>query len=212
MILIGLVLFLSLSLFNTGLVILSLGQIVVVPVLTILLHMVTGIMSAAKIPSSEISMLVPSIESAYQSNTVNVVPSYWAAHIVFFCFYIFSNALSTYKMDASSSTASREYDWRLEHRKARSTMIMAVSLLIMVLLLLLRFLMTNAETVPGILVALIAFAPAGYWWYEVAKRTGARNSDILGIVEQMIPLQDDKEASMCVPSGATSTSSKTPAA
>jgi hypothetical protein len=46
------------------------------------------------------------------------------------------------------------------------------------------------------------FGPIGYFWYKLAVDSGARNSDILGIVQQMVNIQSDKEAAMCVPTKA----------
>ena len=77
--------------------------------------------------------------------------------------------------------------------------ISSISIFLLLGLLIVRLLATNAETLPGLLVALFAFMPLAYGWYEVAKKGGAHNSDILGIVNHMVAVPDDKTASMCVP-------------
>lgn len=200
MIMIGLVIFLAMSLLNTGMILLALGHIIIVPVANIILHLITGFIPIAKIPSSDVSMLVPSIEDAYGEEYANVTPSYWVAHIVFLCTFIFSNALSVHQLALPST---KGYDWKVQNRLARARMVMGVTVFTLLALLVARVYVTNAETIIGILLGLIAFIPLGYYWYQAALKVGATNSDVLGIVQQMIPEPaDDAAASMCVPTGA----------
>lgn len=205
MVMIGLVFFLSISLLNTGLIILSLGQVILVPVVTLVLHIVTQFFPGSKVPNSDVGMLVPSMEYLHESKYVNVLPSYWGAHVVFFCSYVFSNALSTYKAD-SVTASTNAYDWKVHNRMARSTMIMGISVITLLVLLFLRKALTHSETFPGILLALVVFGPLAYFWYQLAVKNGARNSDILGIVQQMVRVQSDKDAAMCVPTKAATAS------
>jgi hypothetical protein len=48
----------------------------------------------------------------------------------------------------------------------------------------------------------VVFGPLAYFWYQLAVKNGARNSDILGIVQQMIKIKSDNDAAMCVPTKA----------
>ena len=203
-IMITLIIFLSISILNVGMIVLALGQVFIVPLTTMLLHAITQFMPAGSIAATDRALLVPSFESATMAGTINVTPSYWVAHIVFLCGYVFSNALTTYKL-ATTSTTEGDYDWKVANRKARSIMIMAVSLILMFLLIALRYAFVGTERIPGVLLALLVFLPLSYGWYQVAIQTGARNSDVFGIVQQMIPVpEQDKSAALCVPTAQSS--------
>jgi hypothetical protein len=200
MIMIGLIIFLAMSLLNTGMIVLALGHIIVVPIVTMIIHIISGFLPFANIKSTDVSMLVPSIDDAYGQQYTNVMPSYWVAHIVFFCTFIFSNALSVYERALPST---KDYDWKLQHRLIRSRMVMGVTVFILLALLVARIYVTRAETIPGMLVGLLAFIPLGYYWYQQALKVGATNSDVLGILQQMaVEPADDGATSLCVPTGA----------
>jgi len=188
--------FLSISLLNLGVIILFLGQLLIVPIAVIILHMVTWILPGTHVANSDIAMLIPSsYESIVTGGKINVAPSYWIAHVVFLCSYIFSNALKVYNMDPVKTNTA----WRIMNRKARSKMIMILTAVILTLLILIRLYTTQAETVFGTIIGLAAFIPLGYGWYEVAIKSGAQNGDIFGIVQQMIPsIEDDTQASLCI--------------
>jgi len=200
MIMIGLVIFLAMSLLNTGMIVLALGHIVVVPIVTMVIHIITGFLPFANLKSNDVSMLVPSIDDAYGQQYTNVMPSYWVAHITFLCTFIFSNALSVYQIAIPST---KDYDWKVQHRLIRSRMVMGITAFTLFALLVARIYVTNAETIPGMLVGLLAFIPIGYIWYKIALRVGAVNSDVLGIAQQMVPEPaDDAATSLCLPTTA----------
>ena len=59
--------------------------------------------------------------------------------------------------------------------------------------------MTGAETIFGIIIALLAFIPAGYYWYQLAIKNGSQNGDIFGIMQQILPaMEDDTNATLCM--------------
>ena len=196
LIMISIIGFLAVSILNTGMLILFAGQIVAVPVAVMFLHLATW--PLVQVKASDLGMLVPSFEAVLENEYFNVSPSYWVAHIVFLFSYIFTNALTVYRKEASVSTST--YSWKVENRKARSAMIMTVSLILMISLIGLRYFVVGTETFLGILIALVTFFPLGYGWYQLAIKSGAQQGDVFGIVQQMIPImEDDTNATLCMP-------------
>jgi hypothetical protein len=188
--------FLSAGLLNTGMMILFAGQIIVVPLAVILLHLMTW--PLPKVPASDLGMIVPSFGVVLTDQSFNVSPSFWVAQVVFLFSYIFTNALTVYQKEAAVSTSA--YSWKVENRKARAYMIMAVSVLFLAILLGIRYFITNTETLLGMIIGLAAFAPLGWGWYQVAIKSGSQSGDVFGIVSQMIPiLEEDKNATVCMP-------------
>lgn len=201
LIMICLVGFLSISVLNVGTIFLSIGQILVVPVATTLMQFVTWILPGTKVPPSDIGLLVPSQKEALSTSSFNVAPSFWIAHVVFLCSYIFMNAYTVYNLNGSVAKGYTGSAWKLENRKARSLMIMIVSVLSMIALIISRYVMTGAETIFGIIIGLSAFIPISYYWYQIAIKNGAQNGDMFGIVQQILPaMQDDSQASLCIKS------------
>ena len=171
LIMICLIGFLSISVLNVGTIYLFIGQVI----------------------------LVPSIKDALSTSSFNVAPSFWVAHVVFLCSYIFTNAYTVYVVDTKSGPAASGPKWKLENRRARSFMIMVTCVLALIALIVSRYLMTGAETVFGILIGLIAFIPAGYYWYQIAIKNDSQNGDIFGIMQQLIPsVENDANASLCI--------------
>jgi hypothetical protein len=196
LIMICLIGFLSISVLNVGTIFLFVGQVIVVPILTLVIRIFTSYLPGTHVPPSDVGLLVPSIKDALATSSFNVAPSFWVAHVTFLCSYVFTNAYTVHKLDASAVSGSK---WKLENRKARSLMIMITSVALLIALILSRFLMTGAETVFGIIIALCAFIPAGYYWYKIAIKNGSQNGDIFGIMQQIIPsMENDVNASLCV--------------
>lgn len=199
LIMICLVGFLSISVLNVGTIYLFIGQVILVPIATILIRMFTWVLPGTHVPPSDVGLLVPSIKDALSTSSFNVAPSFWIAHVVFLCSYIFTNAYTVYVVDTKSGRAASAPKWKLENRRARSLMIMVTCVLALIALILSRYLMTGAETIFGIFIGLVAFIPAGYYWYQIAIKNDSQNGDIFGIMQQMIPsMEDDANASLCI--------------
>ena len=199
LIMICLVGFLSISVLNVGTIYLFIGQVILVPIATILIRMFTWVLPGTHVPPSDVGLLVPSIKDALSTSSFNVAPSFWIAHVVFLCSYIFTNAYTVYVVDTKSGRAASGPKWKLENRRARSLMIMVTCVLALIALILSRYLMTGAETIFGIFIGLVAFIPAGYYWYQIAIKNDSQNGDIFGIMQQMIPsMEDDVNASLCI--------------
>ena len=199
LIMICLIGFLSISVLNTGMIFLFVGQVIIVPIVTTLLHIITSFLPGTHVPPSDVGLLVPSIKEALSVSSLNVAPSFWVAHVVFLCSYIFMNAYTVYVSDTKSGLAATGPKWKLENRRARSMMIMIVSVVSLIALIVSRYFMTGSETMFGILIALGAFIPIAYYWYKVAIKNGDQNGDIFGIIQQMIPsVGEDPKAALCV--------------
>jgi hypothetical protein len=188
--------FLSLTVLNVGTIFLFVGQVLIVPLTVALLHVITSIIPGTRVPASDVGLLVPSIRDAGMASSFNVAPSYWVAHVVFFCSYIFTNAYTVYNLDSATAGSA---PWKIENRKGRSLMIMIVSLLSMGALILSRYVMTGAETVLGVIIGIGVFVPLAYYWYQIAIKNGSQNGDIFGIVQQIMPsIEEDTAATLCL--------------
>jgi hypothetical protein len=201
LILINLCIFFAVGLANPGMAMMVLGQAVIVPIAVYVTQILTGVLGSLPNfdrfvfkPASDLGQLVTS--EPYMSDRFNVAPSFWVAQVVFFFAYLFSNALDVYNIPAATDTPVEE--WRVENRKARSVMIMSVSVFLLIFLLSVRALATDLETVFGIALGLIAIAPLGYGWYRLTTLLGVRKMDVFGIVQQMVPVSDDKNITYCV--------------
>lgn len=199
LIMICLIGFLSMSILNTGTIFLFVGQVIIVPVITALIQIVTSFLPGTHVPPSDVGLLVPSMKEALAVSRFNVAPSYWMSQVVFLCSYVFMNAYDVHGIDTKSGLAASGPKWKLENRRARSLMIMIVCVLSLIALVVSRYYMTGSETPFGILIALGAFIPVAYYWYNVSTKHGAQNGDIFGIIQQMIPsVEEDTTASLCI--------------
>lgn len=193
--------FLAIGLGNLGMFILFFGQAVLVPIVTELTHVVTaklypqGSMSgSAFITGSDIVQLVPSLSSR---GPTNVMPSYWMEHILFFLGYLLANGVGILTLPAADQTGLSEY--LIENRKAKAKTVIAMTVVAAIVLTVLRFRMSGAETYRGIAVALITGGALGYGWYQFAALCGARHADVFGVVPTILPSSAKDETPMtCV--------------
>ncbi len=202
LILINFCIFFAAALGNAGLAMMVFGQAIIVPVAVYTVRVLTGVLGSLPNfdrvvfrPATDIGQLVTS--EIYTSDRFNVAPSFWIAQVVFFFAYLFSNALDVYNIPPTTDTPTEE--WRVENRKARASMIMAVSVFMLIFLVLLRAFVTDLETPFGIAVGIVSIAPLAYGWYRLATLIGVRRMDVFGIVQQMVPVTDDKNITYCVP-------------
>ena len=185
LVLISLISFLAVTLGNLGLIMLALGHIVIVPLLTYLSNLVAEFIAPGNplisVTSSDLSYLIPSLASANQ--TQYVVPSYWIAHITFFFTYLFTNALILYLKDPTPSADPN----KVENRKAQTMTAMLLTLGLFLALFIFRVVMTGTETWVGALVGSSLVIPVAYGWYELSRVCGARDADIFGILQKILP-------------------------
>lgn len=185
--------FMALSLLNVGFVTLFVCQIIIIPICVIFLHFFTDLIFPLQ-KNSDLLQLVP---SEIYTKDINIVPSYWMAHVVFFFTYIFVNAYTIFQ-DNRSQVA--DDDVRKEHRKIRTFTIMITSAVILFLCICIRYLFMGeeVETLMGIFVALAAFVPLAYYAQHVAMLLGAQNGDILGIMHQIMASINSGNPTLCM--------------
>jgi len=185
--------FMALSLLNVGFVVLFVCQVIIIPICVIFLHFITDHIFPLQ-KNSDLLQLVP---SEIYTKDINIVPSYWMSHVVFFFSYIFVNAYTIFN-DTSSQVA--EDDVRKEHRKIRTFAIMVASAVILLLSICIRYMFMgeDVETLMGIFVALAAFAPLAYYAHDVAMLLGAQNGDMLGIMHQVMSSIQTGNPTLCM--------------
>ena len=190
--------FLAIGLGNMGLFVLFIGQALIVPLSTELLHMgidrvyspITDILYHVK--NTDIVHLVPTTAGGLG---VNVTPSYWMAHFLFFMAYLLANAVSIRSMDVEKGVPEP----LAESRKAKATTVIVMVVFITLGLTWFRYSYTNAETIRGIAAAFVVSGGLGYAWYQFAAMCGARHADVFGVVQQIVPVSAKEEKPMtCV--------------
>jgi hypothetical protein len=197
LVLIGIILFLATTLGNIGLIMLALGHVFVVPFITYFANLLHEFFFPdspyLKVASSDLCNLIPSIPPSTAQTFVG--PSYWMAHVVFFFSFLITNASVLYAKDASANADPN----KVENRKAQTMTSIILSVITFVFLVALRYLFMGCETPLGIFFALLLLVPVGYGWYELAIVCGARDADIFGILQKILPPEFKDEVPMtCV--------------
>jgi hypothetical protein len=178
---------------NIGLLVLFLGQLTVVPLATTLSNVFLeflvkkidgslGTMSYIQTHNVDVCNLIPG-STDYTTPFVGVAPSYWMAHIVFFFSFLLSNAYSVYMMKAPENADQEKVD----RRKSQALLSILLSTVLFFVFVLMRKFLVGCETWTGIFVSLVLFAPIGFGWYMLARECSARDSDIFGIVQKVLP-------------------------
>jgi len=195
LILVSIVLFIGISTTNIGMLWLAAGHAIIVPGAVMVLHLLGSFLPTelTSVPASDISLLVPS--AIHADAYANATPSYWIAHLTFFCAYVITNAYNVYNLDPVLT--STNYQYKVDNRKTRASMIILVSILVLLSFVALRCYVTGAETLLGVPLGLLVFGFLGYFWCVASANglngvdgTSARNSDIFGVVNQMVSTND----------------------
>ena len=122
-------------------------------------------------------------------NSGSVVPSYWITSIGFFFGYIFANAYDTFKEPESDGGNVMGYEKRL----TMGLYATISSVLIFILLMVARFtFMSSCEgggTMGKVLSVFFGILSLGIGvgFYTLSIQCGARSSDMLGILSQILP-------------------------
>lgn len=176
--------FMSLALGNVGMIILFLGHIFLVPLATFLLHMASVILpeSVKYVPAKDICNFIPSYPSV--TSSINVFPSYWMAHFLFFMGYFLQNAQTLINKSAESGAPKD----RVELRQSQGRVAMTVGIVATLAIIYARFKLTGCETMTGVVIAAATMVPLGVGWYKMATLAGARDGDIFGIAGRIMPL------------------------
>jgi hypothetical protein len=194
--LISFIAFLAVGLGNMGLFILFIGHALAVPLLTGIAHLITGKFyisgdPRAYVQGSDVVQLVASMSNRQQ---VNVMPSYWMQHVLFFFGYLLANGVGLYLLPQEKGQS----DVFVENRKAKARAVIILSVFAALGFTVLRF-GTGAETLRGVALAFVTGGGAGYAWYQFAAYCGARHADVFGVAPSMVPVSaKDEKAMTCV--------------
>jgi hypothetical protein len=194
--LISFVAFLAIGLGNMGMFVLALGQIVVLPLATMILQFITGTMftsgdARAYVQGSDVVQLVSSMSNR---QPVNVLPSYWMQHVLFFFGYLVANGVGLYRLPQEKGVSDVFY----ENRMAKARAVIIVSVMAAIAFTYFRF-QTGAETWRGVALAFVSGGGLGYAWYQFAAYCGARHADVFGVAPSMVPVSaKDEKAMTCV--------------
>lgn len=179
---------------NIGLLVLFLGHLTVVPLTSLfsnsLLEFVFKKMDSSsrnlldfiQVDNSDICSLVPG-KTDYGVPFLGVAPSLWMSHIIFFFSFLLSNAVSLYNMKPAENADTE----KVEKRKSQALLSIILTSVLAVVLILGRKFLVGCETWVGILVAIALIGPLGYGWYMLARECSAKDSDIFGIIQSILP-------------------------
>jgi hypothetical protein len=137
-------------------------------------------------------------------------PSDWANHIVFFFGFLITNAVAVYNEPipkvntAGSENETRDRQARINarvaNRKFLTASIVVVSVIVLLLILVFRYNKSQCEE--SIYMSFIPLLIAGFtgasWFTVIYKACGVRPTDILGIVQGMVPTEMVDNPIVCV--------------
>lgn len=172
---------------NIGLLVLALGHATVVPLTTWILHTLASFTGdwgkkAFTIPASATCNIIPGATTD-PGEVAFVIPSYWVAQISYFFGFLLTNAMAVYNMPASESADQEKVD----RRKSQAQLVQIIAWVFFIVFLAVRVFVMKCETVPGMILGPLAFWWIGNGWYQLARECSARDSDILGIVQGILP-------------------------
>jgi accessory gene regulator protein AgrB len=195
---------------NIGLLVLFLGHLTVVPLASLLSNTLfefifkkmdsgtSSLLSYIQAANADVCNLVPG-KTEYANPFIGVAPSLWMGHIFFFFSFLLTNGYFVYQMKAAD-TAEPE---KVERRKTQALLSMILTASLLVVLVLLRKLLVGCETWTGILIGAVTMIPLGMGWYQLARECSARDSDIFGIVQKVLPASaQEPPPTTCVYTGA----------
>lgn len=198
LVLAGIILFLASNLGNLGLLMLSFGQIVLVPLVVFVVNMI----HEALFPNSELFRvranalcnLVPSAPLLPGAGMIGVAPSYWSAQITFFFVFLMTNAMVLYNKPPTEGADPA----KVANRKAQTLTAFMISFVVFLVLIGLRQ-GTGCETIAGTALGILIMAPIAYGWYKLAAVCGAKDADVFGILQKILPQNMKDEPPMtCV--------------
>lgn len=199
LVLIGIILFLAASLGNLGLLMLSFGQILLVPLVVFGANMLHEFFFKGSplfsVASSAHCNLVPSAPLAESLGMIGVAPSYWSAQITFFFIFLMTNAMVLYNKPPTEGADPA----KVANRKAQTLTAFLISFALFVALIVLRYTTTGCETIVGTALGILIVAPIANGWYHLAALCGARDADVFGILQKILPQNMKDEPPMtCV--------------
>ena len=188
---------LAFGLVNSGMGWIFVGQVLLFPIVGAI-HLITS-MFGTTVPYSETLVLSPS--EVFKS--INIKPSMWLVQVSYFFSYLFMNAYTIYNEDPIDNGS--DYSTKVSNRKARTMMIMTVSVLFLIILIgcrvmaksegnLNRFIMSMS-----ILMSLAVGITGAYIWNVIGGQpnVGTGHLDIFGISQQMMSVPKTDEVTLC---------------
>lgn len=172
---------------NIGLLVLALGQATVAPLTTWILHTIGGFFGEwgranFTVAASSACSMIP-LGFTQPGDRMMSIPSYWLAQIYFFFGFLISNANYVLNMP---SAPNAEPD-KVERRKSQAQLVQIMAWVFLIVFVAVRVVVMGCETVPGVLLGGLVFWWLGNGWYQLAKECSARDSDIFGIVQGILP-------------------------
>lgn len=184
---------------NIGLLVLALGQATVTPLATWLLHTLASFFgdfgkANFTVPASSTCSILPGgiVQAGDREFSI---PSYWLAQLYFFFGFLIANAKSVLDMPAAINAPED----KVERRKSQAQLVLIMAWVFLIVFVAIRVLVMGCETVPGVLLGGLVFYWIGNGWYSLARECSARDSDIFGIVQGILPPGASEEPPMtCV--------------
>jgi hypothetical protein len=172
---------------NIGLLVLALGQSTVTPLTTWILHRLAtffGEWGVANftVPANSVCSILP-IGFTDPNERQYSIPSYWLAQLFFFFGFLIANANSVLNMPSAPNAPAD----KVERRKTQAELVRIMAWGFLVIFVAVRVLVMRCETVPGVILGGIIFYWLGNGWFRLAKECSARDSDIFGIVQGILP-------------------------
>lgn len=171
---------------------LFMGIGIVNPLATILLQKVLSMLGGDKmkrsgadscrITTDYLSLSQPKYQN-FMNNISEYIPSFWITSVGFFFGYVFANITGTFKEPPGISKEG------YEKRISAATYTLTATIIVMGILLFARFYyMAGCEgnTAPSIIL-MVVYGGIGWGFYELSIKCGARTSDMLGILSQILP-------------------------
>lgn len=197
-ILISFIGFLAAGLGNLGLFILFMGHVIIVPIATILSQKIFSKIfgndsDIISIPHTEKAFLIPG-NNRLESLNINVAPSYWMAHIIFFLSYILTNATAVFNLPVDSKADAI----LVSNRKSKARMVIISTIFFAIVFSVFKM-STGTETFAGLFIGILLGGILGFSWYKFGESCGIRAVDVFGVVQQTIPSSATNEKPMtCV--------------
>lgn len=172
---------------NIGLLVLAMGQATVTPLATWILHTLASFtgewgMKNLTVPASATCSIIPS-GFVEPGTRVLSVPSYWLAQIYFLFGFLISNANGILDVPPAANAPAE----KVERRKSQAQLVLIMAWVFLFLFVGIRVVVMGCETIAGIVLGGIIFSLMGAGWYKVARECSARDSDIFGIVQGILP-------------------------
>lgn len=190
---------------NVALLVLFLGQAMAVPLASSLLNKIlqffgtiTGMYTptSIKLLDRDVCQMFPT--SAPGTEFVDAAPTTWLAQVVFFFSFVISNAAALYNRKEREGADPV----KVNRRKTQAMFSLVMSAFILAAILFVRYFYMGCELLAGVLIGIASMGALGYGWYTLAETCSARDADIFGIVQGLLPaVAQDEPPMTCVYQG-----------